>query len=320
MLSEDGALEAGPGAFSLEPFLRTGDTLLGWREATATHRLEDDALPIPSVQRRYPGGVALNVTAFADGPPERLDTAGPVSGGQQRNGRAPDHPVPRASPDAGQPAAPVPERAGRFLADPERGVGRPERGRQRRAPGRPAFGADRVRSLAARGRRDRVPAHGERFPFGGAGRRPRRIRLGGFRLGPRDPRRGLARCPRGRASRAGAPSRAAGGAAGRRRRLPGPARRVRRILAREGGSRHVRGARAGSRHRGHGAGEPGVDPGQSRRAGDPSGLAGLRALVDPRRLADLRRAPAARPLRRGARFSALVRVRSSTRAAPCPAA
>ena len=70
LLSEDGSLEAGPGAFSLEPFLRSGDTLLGWREATATHRLEDDALPIPSVQRRYPGGVALNVTAFADGPPD----------------------------------------------------------------------------------------------------------------------------------------------------------------------------------------------------------------------------------------------------------
>ncbi|MEX0879516.1 MAG: discoidin domain-containing protein [Thermoanaerobaculia bacterium] len=70
LLSEDGSLESGPGGFSLEPFLRTGDTLLGWREASVTHRLEGDDLPIPSVERRYPGGAALNVTAFADGPPE----------------------------------------------------------------------------------------------------------------------------------------------------------------------------------------------------------------------------------------------------------
>ncbi len=70
LLSEDGSLESGPGGFSLEPFLRSGKTFLGWREASVTHRLEGDDLPIPSVQRRYPGGVALNVTAFADGPPE----------------------------------------------------------------------------------------------------------------------------------------------------------------------------------------------------------------------------------------------------------
>ncbi|HEY6065676.1 MAG TPA: discoidin domain-containing protein, partial [Thermoanaerobaculia bacterium] len=67
LLSEDGALEAGRGGFSLEPYLWTGGKLLGWAQAEISHALGNGDLPIPSVTRRYPGGLELEITAFADG-------------------------------------------------------------------------------------------------------------------------------------------------------------------------------------------------------------------------------------------------------------
>jgi hypothetical protein len=69
LLSEDGALETGRGGFSLEPFLWTGGKLLGWADAETSHALDRGTLPIPSVTRRHAGGLELEVTAFADGPP-----------------------------------------------------------------------------------------------------------------------------------------------------------------------------------------------------------------------------------------------------------
>jgi hypothetical protein len=69
LLSEDGALETGRGGFSLEPFLWTGGKLLGWADAETSHALARGDLPIPSVTRRHAGGLELEVTAFADGPP-----------------------------------------------------------------------------------------------------------------------------------------------------------------------------------------------------------------------------------------------------------
>jgi hypothetical protein len=68
LLSEDGTLEVGRGRFSLEPFLWTGGKLLGWAQAQTRHALARADLPIPSVTRRYAGGLELEVTAFADGP------------------------------------------------------------------------------------------------------------------------------------------------------------------------------------------------------------------------------------------------------------
>ncbi|HEX9148127.1 MAG TPA: discoidin domain-containing protein [Thermoanaerobaculia bacterium] len=68
LLSEDGTLETGRGAFSLEPFLWTGGKLLGWAQAETSHALLRGDLPIPSVTRRHAGGLELEVTAFADGP------------------------------------------------------------------------------------------------------------------------------------------------------------------------------------------------------------------------------------------------------------
>lgn len=69
LFSEDGALEVGRGEFSLEPFLSVGGKLLGWNEAEISQSLAEADLPIPSVLRKYPGGLSVEVTAFADGPP-----------------------------------------------------------------------------------------------------------------------------------------------------------------------------------------------------------------------------------------------------------
>jgi len=70
LLSEDGALETGRGAFSIEPFLRVGGRLLGWADAETTQRLAGEDLPIPVVTRRLRDGLSLEVTALADGPRE----------------------------------------------------------------------------------------------------------------------------------------------------------------------------------------------------------------------------------------------------------
>jgi F5/8 type C domain-containing protein/alpha-L-rhamnosidase-like protein len=66
LLSEDGALEAGAGDFSVEPFLAVGGRLIGWNEVTGAVSLADGRLPIPSVEWRA-GNASLTVTAFAAG-------------------------------------------------------------------------------------------------------------------------------------------------------------------------------------------------------------------------------------------------------------
>jgi hypothetical protein len=67
LLSEDGALEVAKSSFSIEPFLYTGGRLLTWNDAQTTQSLAAGHLPIPSVTRRH-GGLALDITALADGP------------------------------------------------------------------------------------------------------------------------------------------------------------------------------------------------------------------------------------------------------------
>jgi hypothetical protein len=49
LLSEDGALEAGPGGFSLEPFLWTGGRLVTWADVTTAASLAERSLPLPRV-------------------------------------------------------------------------------------------------------------------------------------------------------------------------------------------------------------------------------------------------------------------------------
>ncbi|MGO1069091.1 discoidin domain-containing protein [Lysobacter sp. CA199] len=65
LIGEDGAVEVGKGAFSLEPFVVSDGKLLGWADVRASQSLQDGYLPIPSVHWRHPQ-FKLDVTAFAD--------------------------------------------------------------------------------------------------------------------------------------------------------------------------------------------------------------------------------------------------------------
>lgn len=69
LIGEDGAIEVAAGGFSIEPFVRVGDTLVSWADATITQSLQDDYLPIPSVDWSH-DAFALRVTGFARGTPE----------------------------------------------------------------------------------------------------------------------------------------------------------------------------------------------------------------------------------------------------------
>ena len=62
MLSEDGALEPGPGAFSIEPFLIENGSALSWADGEHRHSLLDEYLPLPRV-RRIHDGFSLEISA-----------------------------------------------------------------------------------------------------------------------------------------------------------------------------------------------------------------------------------------------------------------
>lgn len=70
LIGEDGAIELSKGGFSIEPFLRIDDgALLDWSDVQATQSLQDDYLPIPSVEWRH-HDAGLRITAFAQGAPD----------------------------------------------------------------------------------------------------------------------------------------------------------------------------------------------------------------------------------------------------------
>jgi hypothetical protein len=69
LLSEDGALETGRGAFSLEPFLFRQGRCITWSDVKAVQSLDGGSLPIPSVRWRL-DGLELTLTAFGLGDPE----------------------------------------------------------------------------------------------------------------------------------------------------------------------------------------------------------------------------------------------------------
>lgn len=68
LIGEDGAIEVAAGGFSIEPFVRAGDALVTWADADIAQSLQDDDLPIPSVDWTHEA-VALRVTGFARGTP-----------------------------------------------------------------------------------------------------------------------------------------------------------------------------------------------------------------------------------------------------------
>jgi hypothetical protein len=66
LLGEDGALEVARGGFSLEPFVRVDGALVTWADVRTRQSLQDNALPIPSVDWTHPA-FSLRTTAFAQG-------------------------------------------------------------------------------------------------------------------------------------------------------------------------------------------------------------------------------------------------------------
>ncbi len=66
LLGQDGMLETGQGAYSIEPFLFSRGKLVGWADVKPEAALEEGSLPIPSV-RWQRDDLELTVTAFADG-------------------------------------------------------------------------------------------------------------------------------------------------------------------------------------------------------------------------------------------------------------
>jgi len=66
LLGEDGAIEAGGGGVSIEPFLLSHGKLIRWSDVECVQSLEKNYLPIPSVDWKA-GDVSLRVTAFGSG-------------------------------------------------------------------------------------------------------------------------------------------------------------------------------------------------------------------------------------------------------------
>jgi len=68
LMSEDGAVEAGLGGFSIEPTLRVaGESVLNWANVAQRHSLREGYLPMPSVFWQH-ALADLRVEAAADGP------------------------------------------------------------------------------------------------------------------------------------------------------------------------------------------------------------------------------------------------------------
>ena len=64
LLSEDGAVEVGPGGFSVEPFVVLDGQLTSWADAQIEHGLAERSLPLPSATWTHPA-YQLEVSAFA---------------------------------------------------------------------------------------------------------------------------------------------------------------------------------------------------------------------------------------------------------------
>ncbi|MES2162773.1 MAG: discoidin domain-containing protein [Pseudomonadota bacterium] len=68
LISEDGAIEARQGGFSVEPFVEDGGALVSWADVKITQSLRDGYLPLPTVRWQHPSWT-LSVTAAAVGTP-----------------------------------------------------------------------------------------------------------------------------------------------------------------------------------------------------------------------------------------------------------
>ncbi len=69
LINETGMVEVDKTSFSIEPFILSDGKLITWSNVQLSQSLEDDYLPIPSVQWQHPK-FQLIITAFADGSPD----------------------------------------------------------------------------------------------------------------------------------------------------------------------------------------------------------------------------------------------------------
>ena len=70
LIGEDGAVEVGKGSFSIEPFVVSNGKVVHWADVSSEQSLQDDYLPIPSVQWHH-DQLDLKVTAFVRGTPQQ---------------------------------------------------------------------------------------------------------------------------------------------------------------------------------------------------------------------------------------------------------
>jgi len=69
LIGEDGAVEVAKAGFSIEPFVVVDGKRLDWASVSSEQSLQDDYLPIPSVEWHH-DQINLRVTAFVQGTPE----------------------------------------------------------------------------------------------------------------------------------------------------------------------------------------------------------------------------------------------------------
>jgi hypothetical protein len=285
-LSEDGAIEVEKEAFSIEPFLFVGPEaagaggeasgrLLTWRDVRASQELLEGDLPIPSVRWEHAGeggksALALTVRAYAAGPPGRSSLF--ASYRVENRG---SQPVSGSLILAVRPLQVV--SAWQFL---------------NLAPGfspihELGFDEGALRVNVEKEVLLLTPADG--FGAGSLqdGEPGERLLRGAL------PARSSARDPEGFVS---------GALRFRFDLAPGAQRDVHLEVP-----FYRERAPFGRRARARRAQQPRLDPGAPRRPEAPARLAQLRALLDPRRRADLGRAARLRLLGRGARVPALVR-------------
>ena len=124
LLGEDGALEVGQGAFSIEPFLFVDGKLITWSDVTASQSLAEGYLPIPTVTWTR-GDLSLDITAFASGPPGDSVLRARYRRPEPRRRGETAASLPRDPAVPGEPADAVSQPARRRLLDPRDRLGRP---------------------------------------------------------------------------------------------------------------------------------------------------------------------------------------------------
>ena len=75
LIGEDGALEVAKASFSVEPFVVVDKTVLSWADVESRQSLQDDYLPIASVDWTHPKA-GLKVTGFVQGTPDNAQLVG----------------------------------------------------------------------------------------------------------------------------------------------------------------------------------------------------------------------------------------------------